>query len=476
MYVWPGRYFKLGYRYRGQYSNLSTSYWDVASKLDVNITGTYNPGITSGMIGGAKVASSWYALYLMDTGHVLALPYVRVGNRAYSAPNTVINPCNHVVDATWQSTLNTDDAGNQANRTFRQVLTAADISNSGHLVRAQLCTKLSATANILQLDNVSIGVRSGSTADYTSIPTELLFSGGHGFTSISAPAAIISDWTIFSLNEAADHLFVMDVGNTTQYIRYNNAAGTLYYKDATNSYNTDTLSGAGSVSWAGTILGRLDSLALNNGFMVANDTWNNYRLVRMKYGDANDNKVYTIADTVNGSPDQILISTDVTSEISLADWFMMIPSTETDFVYIGSVFFDSNGNLTNFIKNGWITSFMGASQIALLQNQGHANLDLGGVCPPVASSIRGYVLFDPQADQTTDLTLMYLDSGTTGDNVMLDIPGINFGSAATWRRGTGYFNFPISATNNMRVYNYSYSSGSLVNAKRYYSFSHGWDE
>lgn len=101
---------------------------------------------------------------------------------------------------------------------------------------------------------------------------------------------------------------------------------------------------------------------------------------------------------------------------------------------------------------------------------------LGGVCPPVASSIRGYVLFDPQADQTTDLTLMYLDSGTTGDNVMLDIPGINFGSAATWRRGTGYFNFPISATNNMRVYNYSYSSGSLVNAKRYYSFSHGWDE
>jgi hypothetical protein len=93
-----GRYYKAGYRCRGQYQDVTRmgSYWDVASNLTATISGTYAAGSSSGVVGG-KVNSSWYSVFLVgnDANSVMLLPFIRVKTIAYSSPSTTINPGDH---------------------------------------------------------------------------------------------------------------------------------------------------------------------------------------------------------------------------------------------------------------------------------------------------------------------------------------------------------------------------------------------
>ncbi|MBI4965348.1 MAG: hypothetical protein HY913_18875 [Desulfomonile tiedjei] len=106
IYIPRGRYYKAGFRWRGQFQGTASiaQYWDVSSRFSAKIDSTYSPGTSPGMIGGAKVANSWYSVFLVGNSpnDVLVLPFVRVKAISYSSPNSIINPGNHNSAANYE--------------------------------------------------------------------------------------------------------------------------------------------------------------------------------------------------------------------------------------------------------------------------------------------------------------------------------------------------------------------------------------
>lgn len=131
--VLAGRYWKGGYRFRGQYQDVGNlgEYWDVASNFDADVDATYSAGSTSGMIGGAKVNDSWYSVFMMDSDELLILPYVRIDTIDYNvsyAGKTTINPAAHDDGTTAENGfLVADDAWN----TYRLVKQEVDGTGGG---------------------------------------------------------------------------------------------------------------------------------------------------------------------------------------------------------------------------------------------------------------------------------------------------------------------------------------------------------
>lgn len=83
----------------------------------------------------------------------------------------------------------------------RMVLTTTALQLSGSYVRI----KIHAGTSILNITGASIGIRSGTTDDFTATPTRLTFGGSNGI-SIPANGAVWSDWIAFSLDKASVHL------------------------------------------------------------------------------------------------------------------------------------------------------------------------------------------------------------------------------------------------------------------------------
>lgn len=295
IYVWPGRFFKGGYRFKGQYQDLAglATYWDVASKLSVDIDGVYSAGVTSGMLGG-KVNSSWYSLFMMGNtaNDFLVLPFVRVKAIAYGAPSTTINPGDHPTGASYE-----------------------------------------------------------------------------------------------------------------------------------------------------------------DGFITAADQWNTYRLVKLDMEDPlTDGNVYTIADTTDGTHDGILITGDKTSEIAAGDWLQLIPPSGVDCVYLGSILINISGNITEFVKNGWVTSFR--SQVGIMNlnkatTASLANSDLSTCAPPTANRIAFDYNITTAATARGIVSRVYAgSSGSTAvQTVRTSILGLT--AVATWHIRSNC-SLALTATNLIR--------------------------
>jgi hypothetical protein len=138
IYVPKGRYYKAGYRFNGQYQDLSnlSAYWDVADRFAVDIDATYSAGSTSGMLGG-DVASSWYSVFMVDSDELLLLPFIRVDAISYSAPSTTINPAAHADGTTAENGFVT---ANDIFNTYRLVLLNDDATESGNVYTIADCT------------------------------------------------------------------------------------------------------------------------------------------------------------------------------------------------------------------------------------------------------------------------------------------------------------------------------------------------
>lgn len=144
---------------------------------------------------------------------------------------------------TYTSILDADHGSqNWDDYSIRQVVPNASISTSGDWVRVQIVAPATGT---FSADNISIVERSGSTADGTVAPTELLFSGGSGVT-VSGGSSTWSDWTQLAIDETKDYLAIIDFNATNDDGRYKESTGTSYYKAATNSYATQSVSGFSS--------------------------------------------------------------------------------------------------------------------------------------------------------------------------------------------------------------------------------------
>ena len=166
-------------------------------------------------------------------------------------------------EASWvtsfSTTLNNATGGGYASYSFRQVIPATAISTSGSVIRLTITAEPS---NPTAFSNVSIGVRSGATADCTSTPTEFKYSSASGIL-VPAGTSAVSDALTFSFNEASDHIVTGDfTAAAANSYGYRVMSGdTVYYKAATASYASATVSGFASASGQTWFFSKIEVLA-----------------------------------------------------------------------------------------------------------------------------------------------------------------------------------------------------------------------
>ena len=169
---------------------------------------------------------------------------------------------------TYTSILDADHGSeNLANVSLRQVIPNAQISTNGTFVRVQIVAP--ATGTFIG-DNISIVPRSGSTADGTTTPTELLFSGLSGVT-VAGGSTTWSDWTEFTVDETADHLVIIDYNGSNNDVRYKESTGTSYTKTTTDSYATAAVAGFSTTTrtWSVGNIEVAPTLAVANSVIVS---------------------------------------------------------------------------------------------------------------------------------------------------------------------------------------------------------------
>jgi hypothetical protein len=130
-----------------------------------------------------------------------------------------------------------------------------------------------------------------------------------------------------------------------------------------------------------------DGTTQNDNFVSADDVFNDYRLVLFKIGDTNNGKVYTISDCVNGTPDKIMISGDVSSEIAAGDWLIMIPGSATICCEISDVRLDGSGNIRAQDRAGWEYTFRANQTVEANKDAtptNFVNTDFAAAIPPTA--------------------------------------------------------------------------------------------
>ena len=200
---------------------------------------------------------------------------------------------------TFTHVLGSDDAGAE-NYTFRMIIPAAQISTSGSRIRVTITGHSSSTSEI---DNVSIVERSGSSADGTTTPTELLFGGGgHGCT-ITAGNTAVSDWLTYSLDETKDYLISVDVAVSNGNRREDLSTGYgRYFKASDNSYNAQNMpagytdqSGFAYTSYVSKIEVEDIAYAINQIYVTCTNDSN-----QANSTDWEDINSITITETLNG--------------------------------------------------------------------------------------------------------------------------------------------------------------------------------
>jgi len=128
-----------------------------------------------------------------------------------------------------------------------------------------------------------------------------------------------------------------------------------------------------------------DGTTANDSFVSAADVFNTYRLVLLTMGTYHGN-VYTIEDSVDGTPDQVIIDGDVSAEIAATEWLQMIPPAGTDCLYLGCIRLDASGNLKYFEKSRHHYTYDSQNDVSGNLGTSFANTDLGAVIPPTAVS------------------------------------------------------------------------------------------
>jgi len=137
--------------------------------------------------------------------------------------------------ATWTASLwnETNDLDTEATSAlseawYRNVVPSTVFSSNGLEIRVQV---ESHSTTGIPIDGMSIGERSGSTADYASAPTRITFDSGNNTVVLSAGEQKWSDWITYAWDNTKDHIvhvWVDDVGGNI-YRRYTGSAFTTYY-------------------------------------------------------------------------------------------------------------------------------------------------------------------------------------------------------------------------------------------------------
>jgi len=212
----------------------------------------------------------------------------------------------------WSDIL-LDTVGPTAGYTWRQLVVVGSISTSGEYIRVSL--EASAVEGC-DIDNVAIVERDGSTANGTTTPTEILFSGGSGI-NIATGVTEVSDWLKYSFDETKNYLLIADIGDnaSADNPRRATTGGDGYYlTKANNSYNVKDMPGSPSLTASRTII--FNKLEVAGNLQSYSEdtikTQGTYSLkgVAVKTDSLNDTLTRTVNPTIDLS-DQDLIKMDI---------------------------------------------------------------------------------------------------------------------------------------------------------------------
>jgi hypothetical protein len=126
-----------------------------------------------------------------------------------------------------------------------------------------------------------------------------------------------------------------------------------------------------------------DGTTANNSYVSAADVFNGYRLLLLS-DTAYHGSLYTIEDSVDGTPDEIIIAGDVSAEIAATEWLQMIPASGTSCVYLGCIRLDASGNVEQFEKRGWVYQWVVSTEFSGILSATPGNTDAGAWLPPTA--------------------------------------------------------------------------------------------
>lgn len=134
----------------------------------------------------------------------------------------------------FTGSFDSDNAGNN-NYSYRQI-----IPLTGGALDQVRVTLQAGNGNDTTINNVSIGIWSGTTMITTAAPVELLFSGVSGCT-IPFGTSLASDWVNLTGFTSSDKLVITwDFGTTNTWFRTNNSSGlggTIWFLVPEASYN-----------------------------------------------------------------------------------------------------------------------------------------------------------------------------------------------------------------------------------------------
>lgn len=203
-----------------------------------------------------------------------------------------------------------------------------------------------------------------------------------------------------------------------------------------------------------------DGTTAENGFVSANDCFNTYRLMQL-CDTTYHGTIHTIADSVDGTPDQILITGDVTSQILVTEGLQMMPPTGTACLYLGDIRFHSDGTLRWFKKDKWFYQLPDRTSVSGVLNTSANNTDLWTAIPPTAKKfLAGCKIYYSGA--STGLTAnMY--RGTAGSDITEQILPFSALTSSSGKLSSIVQLFPLSAVGKIRN-SFQANTGSWVAA------------
>lgn len=188
------------------YSDFSDINWTATGDNSIAdyLSGTPSQSPTINLAKGVE----WREQMTAGTSGTVTYPIVI---QAYGAgADPIINGSDLVVTwtestswtTTWSQALD-EDTGAGGDNGYRNILDAGDLTIGGHKIRL---TYEGHSATQGQIDGCSIGLRSGSTEDYTLAPTRVTFNSGNNYGVIPIGGELVSDAITFTLDEAQSYL------------------------------------------------------------------------------------------------------------------------------------------------------------------------------------------------------------------------------------------------------------------------------
>jgi hypothetical protein len=219
-----------------------------------------------------------------------------------------------------------------------------------------------------------------------------------------------------------------------------------------------------------------DGTTANNTFVSANDVFNGYRLLLLS-DTAYHGSLYTIEDSVDGTPDEIIIDGDVSAEIDAKAWLQMIPASGTSCVYLGSIRLDGSGNLVAYLKRGWrYQTPDNSSYVDAVKDTTPDNTDMAPQMPPTAKVFYGGVYSGVLTGGSGSGALLKVYSGLSGTNEVLTALT---GDATTIRQNYRFMmpvSFVLSAVGFIRNACQYWSGAAWVAAEVGRFYVEGWEE